>query len=217
MSNFDSPIVETTNASGAWTRNNDFEVQFASLAGIGSLTTTTYQLKSQGLAESNSLTGSGLVELASENLGPTSTIRDLRELSGLTWEHLAKLFDVSRRALHLWDNGNAMTITNQEKLGRIINAVNVIDTGSVSENRRFLLSSIEGSIPFDLLKEERFEDFCKLIEKFVTREKLPRLSREELAARSPLSPEDIVEARFDSADRSIRKKRKAKARRVKKA
>src|SRR6266542_2454198 len=42
------------------------------------------------------------------------SVRHLYEASGLTWEQLARLFGVSRRAVHNWANGGRMTARHVE-------------------------------------------------------------------------------------------------------
>lgn len=48
-----------------------------------------------------------------------SSVRRLRERSGLSWAQLAEAFGVSRRAMHFWANGGNMTGANVERLGLI--------------------------------------------------------------------------------------------------
>ena len=46
---------------------------------------------------------------AAGSLSDRGAIAELRRLSGLTWDQLARLFNVSRRALHFWASGKPMT------------------------------------------------------------------------------------------------------------
>jgi DNA-binding transcriptional regulator YiaG len=77
-----------------------------------------------------------------------SAIAELRRLSGLTWDQLARLFDVSRRSLHFWASGKAMTPSNEEHLQRVLGAVRKIDRGSAGANREALLAARgDGTVP----------------------------------------------------------------------
>jgi len=40
----------------------------------------------------------------------------LHRMSGLTWEQIARLFNVSRRSVHLWLTGGGMSAANEERL-----------------------------------------------------------------------------------------------------
>ena len=202
---------ETT--SGAWSIGPDTQKpSYMLLPQPVQHVTTTYKREYHRLAE-NFLTGSGL-KLSNDK---TSTIRDLRNISGLTWELLAKLLGVSRRTLHSWDNGHPMAVKNEDKLGRIMKAIKSLGKENVAKNRRLLLSTTNGQIPFDLLKEERFDEFDEIKDDLISinSTKKPTLSHSEVMERLPLPPQDIVEAKFDPADRNIQKKRKIKIRRVK--
>lgn len=67
-------------------------------------------------------------------------VRRIHARSGLTWEQLARLFGVSRRAVHNWANGGRMTARHAEELTWL---VRVIDTlpGTDSNARRAQLFS----------------------------------------------------------------------------
>src|SRR5690348_926812 len=52
--------------------------------------------------------------------GPSETTREaileIRRRAGLTWEELADLFDVSRRSVHHWANGKAVTADHEQRI-----------------------------------------------------------------------------------------------------
>ncbi|MCB0363423.1 MAG: helix-turn-helix transcriptional regulator, partial [Bdellovibrionales bacterium] len=189
------------------------DLLYLTLVGGQSLTTTSNFLPEWTQAENEKYTGAGLTE---SHESSQSLIRNLRKISGLTWEQLAKLFNTSRRTLHYWDNGNAMAADNHEKLVRILAAVGTLDTGNATENRRLLLTNTEGCIPFDLLKQERFEDFEQIKGYFNRRTLKPQLSASEIQARSPLPLDRLVDAKSERIHTERRKKRKAKTERAKK-
>lgn len=68
-----------------------------------------------------------------------SAVRILRDISGLTWEQLAKLFSVSRRAVHLWATGKTMNAGHQELLSDLLRIVRALPGNSPAERRLALL------------------------------------------------------------------------------
>ena len=54
-------------------------------------------------------TAGGLISVA---VPAGTAIGELRRLSGLTWDQLARLFNVSRRSLHFWASGGEPSIKN---------------------------------------------------------------------------------------------------------
>ena len=50
-------------------------------------------------------------------LGPR--LAQIRQRAALTWEHLAAIIGVSRRAVHLWSAGGSITPANMEKITRL--------------------------------------------------------------------------------------------------
>ena len=128
-----------------------------------------------------------------------SPIMELRRLTGFTWDQLARLFGVQRRSLHFWASGKPLNAANEEKLGRLLAAIRLIDRGSSSENRALLLHDHEGLIPFDLLVEERFDEVVAIVGSGPGRPRPARtqLSPEARAARRPGPPEELVGALQD--------------------
>jgi transcriptional regulator with XRE-family HTH domain len=145
---------------------------------------------------------------------PGTSIAELRRLSGLTWDQLARLFRVSRRSLHFWASGKAMMPTNEEHLQRLVAALRKLDCGSGSTNRAMLLTPRDdGTIPFDLLAEGRYEQVVSVIGhgQSVPRMMQSQLSDEAKAARAPLPPEELVGALQDRIHRDKRVARAAKS------
>lgn len=151
-----------------------------------------------------------------------SPIMELRRLSGLTWEHLAQLFSVSRRSLHFWASGKAQNSQNEVLLSRILSTVKKIYRGSAKATKTALLSAHErGEIPFDLLKEHKFDQVISLLGHGVAVQNTPlRISEESRLAKKPLSPEFLVDAiqdripQDDVKIRTDRRKRISKRRRA---
>ena len=58
-----------------------------------------------------------------------AVIGELRRLSGLTWDQLARLLGVSRRSVHFWASGKPMAQSNEEHLRRLLAVVRKVDRG----------------------------------------------------------------------------------------
>ncbi len=128
-----------------------------------------------------------------------AAIAELRRLSGLTWEQLARMFSVSRRSLHFWASGKPMAASNEEHLQRALAVLRKIDRGAASANRTALLGVREdGTIPFDLLVSGEYERVVSLLGTGDGRRVSPtKLSKDARAARAPRPPEDLVGALQD--------------------
>jgi transcriptional regulator with XRE-family HTH domain len=132
-------------------------------------------------------------------LSDGGAIAELRRLSGLTWDQLARLFNLSRRALHFWASGKPMAPANEEHLQRLLAVVRRIDRGTASANRGLLLAAREdGSLPFDLLAAGAYEQALVLLGTADVRRVSPSgLTEAERAARTPRRPEELVGALQD--------------------
>lgn len=188
----------STSAAGAMLRQVREPVLVGCmLAGLG--TSTAYALpqdrewRSQRPMEQ---TTAGAPVLVAQPVG--AAIGELRRLSGLTWEQLARVFNVSRRSLHFWASGKPMAPSNEEHLQRVLAVVRKIDRGSASTNRTALFGVLEdGSIPFDHLIAGDYERALMLLGHGEARRVSSRLSEAERGAREPLSPDDLVGALQD--------------------
>lgn len=132
---------------------------------------------------------------------PTApAIAELRRLTGLTWDQLARLFGVSRRAVHFWASGKPMAADNEERLHRALAAVRRIDRGAARLNRSLLLTEREdGTIPLDLLTTGQLDRLVALVGSGdAHRLRRPGPAPAALAGRAPRRPDDLVEARQDS-------------------
>ena len=97
-------------------------------------------------------------------LGPAEStaeaIMEIRRRSGLTWQELGELFDVSRRSIHHWANGKPVSAGNDRTIRRMLAAIRHLDWGSQRDTRALLLSvdQATGVSPLDLLQAGRFDD-----------------------------------------------------------
>ncbi len=190
--------TESTSAEGAMWRNPLATPLLAGclLAGMG--TSSAYAWSGETMQiQRYEQTSAGAPVAPSENAGPA--IGELRRLSGFTWEQLARLFNVNRRSLHFWASGKAMSVSNEEHLQRLQGAIRKIDRGSGDANRTALLAvQADGTIPFDLLCERRYDAVVTLLGPAETlRVRQPKPSAAAIAARAPRPPEELVGALQD--------------------
>ncbi len=142
------------------------------------------------------------------------TISQLRMVTGLTWEQLADLFGTSRRALHFWASGDAMSNENFDHLCRLMAIMQKIDRGSAAANRQVLHDKTKvGPTAFDLLKRKDYEAALRLVGEGVGRPSstLAPLSAAAIEARKPARPEDLVGALQDSIHKDSGRGRVAKS------
>ena len=158
-------------------------------------------------------TAGGLISVA---VPAGTAIGELRRLSGLTWDQLARLFNVSRRSLHFWASGESMAPSNEEHLQRLLALVRKVDRGSASANRAMLLGAREdGILPFDLLASRDYERALSLLGPGEGRRvSPPKLSEEARKARAPQQPEELVGALQNRIHRDDGRTRAAKSVRV---
>lgn len=139
-------------------------------------------------------------------------ICELRRISGLTWEQLGELFDVSRRSVHFWASGKPMNAGNEQRLMQILDVVRTADRGDARSIRAALFEVKDGTTAFALLSAERFEDARAILGGGAGRQRpaLAELSAAAKAARMPLPPEDLVDAQHDRVHRDHGRARAAR-------
>lgn len=194
------PPFDSTSAAGAMLMRQVREPVLIGcmLAGLGTSTAyaapTDMVWRSQRSVEQ---TTAGAIVPSAQPAG--AAIGELRRLSGLTWDQLARMFCVSRRSLHFWASGKPMAPSNEEHLQRVLAVLRRIDRGAASANRTALLGVREdGSIPFDLLVIGDYERALSLLGPGDGRRvSPPKLSEEARAARAPRPPEELVGALQD--------------------
>ena len=142
------------------------------------------------------LTTAGLRIVASEPV--EAAISELRRLSGLTWDQLARIFQVHRRSLHFWASGKAMAPNNEEHLQRVLAIVRKLDRGSANANRSALLGTSEdGILPLDLLVAGHYDQVLALLGQNKERRKPPPKLPGEARETQTRSPEELVDALQD--------------------
>jgi transcriptional regulator with XRE-family HTH domain len=207
------PVFDTTSAAGAMLRQVR-EPIIASVIFVGLGTSAAVAPPPEAitrLQRSVDQTNAGASLSRAASAG--GAIAELRRLSGLTWEQLARLFRVSRRALHFWASGKPMAPGNEEHLQRLLAVVRRIDRGTASANRTLLLAAREnGSLPIDLLAGGAYDHVVALLAAGdVARGTTPSgLTEATRAARTPRRPEELVGALQDRIHPSSGRLRSAK-------
>lgn len=221
MSSLDvRPTFASTSAAGAMFRRQVREPVLVGLMLVGLGTSTVHALPPDVVQPSQRASGQTTAGTPVPNPEPSGLgIGDVRRLSGLTWEQLARLLSVSRRTLHFWASGKPMTPGNEEHLQRLLGVLQKIDRGSSSANRAMLLGSRDdGAIPLDLLRAGDYDDVLRRLGFSKARRRSPSsLSEEARLARAPRSPVDLVGALQDRIHRDSGPARAAKSVRTRSA
>jgi len=194
-----APATDSTSASGAMLVRPIREPALVGiiLIGLGTSATGAAPLATQ-LIGLHANTSAGIA--VSDARIASTGIAELRRRSGLTWEQISRLFGVSRRALHFWASGKAMTPANEEHLQRVLAVLRRIDRGSPDATRAMLVeSSVGGAAPFDLLRTGHYEQAASsaAAAPYVDLSRARRPSHKTLSARAPLPPANLVGALQD--------------------
>ena len=115
-------------------------------------------LRDQLFAFSSPYAGAALVTVKSVEPSPAELTQEFRRLTGLTWEQMAHVFGVTRRALFDWGSGKPIKAKNQAKLAPAVAAIRYIDRGNSEDNRNLLFSeAVHGQTYLDLLRSAEFD------------------------------------------------------------
>ena len=153
-----------------------------------------------------------IVRSKAESVQHGASVAELRRLSGLTWDQLAGLMDVSRRSLHHWVSGKPASAEHQTRLQRLLGTLRRLDRGDSTQNRTLLLTPDHtGRLLLDLLKSEKYEAAVALAGQQAARHvsASTELSAAARASRTPPAPADLVQAKQDrprSSHRAVIKK-----------
>lgn len=183
-------------------------------------TTTSKEILDQNLTAASEMTTSGIAIASTSSPEVTQkALSELRRLSGLTWEQLAKLFNVSRRSLHFWASGQPLSRFNEEHLNRLLGTIRYIDRGSASLNRSLLLRPDDNGNPlFDLLVAGKYEEFKRIVgsNNAPRRPLLGALSEDAHTSYMPQNPADLVDALQEPIHREVGRSRPARTARSRK-
>ena len=190
----------------------------------GSATANTYAQGSMPMAttirrcsESTAAGPNGQIEYVPAE-STAEAVMEIRRRSGLTWEEISELFDVSRRSVHHWANGKPVTAGHERMIRRTLAALRHLDRGGQVGTRASLLKIDQdmGVSVLGLLKDGRFDEAMVRVEGVRTPE--PRrvpLFGGAWETRRPQAPTLLLEAEQDRPDlaakaRVVRAKRTPK-------
>lgn len=141
----------------------------------------------------------------------------LHRISGLTWDQLATLFQVSRRSVHFWASGKPLNSRNERRLARVLEVVETADRGTARATRAALLETRGELSALSLLTEEQYGEARELLGGGTPHQKpaLTQLSAAAKAARKPLRPEELIDARNERVHRDHGQARPARTVRTK--
>ncbi|MBK1646473.1 hypothetical protein CKO25_17845 [Thiocapsa imhoffii] len=130
-------------------------------------------------------------------------ISELRRLSGLTWEQIGELFDVSRRSVHFWASGKPLNAGNEQRLMQALDVVRAADRGDARSTRAALFEVKEGKTAFALLTTGRFEEARAILGVGTIRPRpaLAELTAASQASRMPPPPQDLIDAQYERVHR----------------
>ncbi|PTW43928.1 helix-turn-helix domain-containing protein [Rhodovulum kholense] len=124
---------------------------------------------------------STLIEVAEDSWSGVHLVRELRQLSGLTWQQAADLVGVKPRTLHNWATGQTIAEKNRRRLGEILAVLRHIDQGYAEANRDLLLNaSVGGDTIFALMENGEFDKVISHVGRGIGRTR----SREALSQRT---------------------------------
>jgi len=133
----------------------------------------------------------------------SDALSELRRLSGLSWEQLARVLGVSRRALHFWASGKAMARSNEEHLQRVLAVVRSIDRGTTTATRSALLETNgDRNNAVDLLAAHDYQRATSVTSLLSTAVRM---------SRSPSPPEVLVGALHDRVHEDLGPSRAARS------
>lgn len=128
-----------------------------------------------------------------------AAILEIRRRSGLTWEELADLFDVSRRSVHHWASGKPINAEHERALRAVLTALRHLDRGDPNATRALLLTTDrDGNSLLDLLKAGAYAEAMAGTVPPKPAARPPRpLSAEAIEARRLPHPVDLLQAEQD--------------------
>ena len=130
-------------------------------------------------------------------------ILEIRRRSGLTWEEMGDLFDVSRRSIHHWASGKPVSTRRERALRQALAAIRRLDRGDQAGTRARLLAvdHSTGLSALDMMREGRFDEITARTEGARAPDPLRiPLSRKARKTRRPPPPPFLLEAEQDRPD-----------------
>jgi len=114
-------------------------------------TTSNYVIE-RPLARTTATPDTSLSTTPSESAG--QAILEIRRRSGLTWDEIAGLFEVSRRSVHHWASGKTVSAEHDQRIRRTLAIIRRIDRGDARSTRNLLLTpDADGQLGIDSLRQ----------------------------------------------------------------
>jgi DNA-binding transcriptional regulator YiaG len=171
--------------------------------------------------QQHSQTSAGvLVEHSSQQQRTTAQeISFMRLTTGLTWQQIADLFNVSRQAIHAWASGAPLNSINAKHLRKLVNLIEKVNRGTISANRSILEQHFEGRSVLEMLNISSYDDQVLALVGVGGHTSHPSLpmSKAARAQRTPLKPEELVGALQDRILEEPKTYRSHKSQRVKRS
>ncbi|MBL8693721.1 MAG: hypothetical protein JNJ88_06440 [Planctomycetes bacterium] len=179
--------------------------------------TSSVEASSQQLWELRIPSGAGPSMCAQPSI--PYVLQSIRRVGGLTWEEIADLSGVSRRAVHSWAAGESIAPENEQKVRGIHAAILFVNRGFGGATRAALLRKhADGKSAYKFLRAARFEDAKALLGRGrgLVSQSVPFSANAQLSRRPVLRPWELLDAvpEPQTIDRRLRRaaKRKTKNR-----
>lgn len=143
-----------TTAWGAMTRHTGKAILVLGALAATDMTTNREAVAAQhGPLWTNAGESGGAVT-AAQGPATSSALMEIRRLAGLTWQEMGDLFGVSRRSVHHWVSGKALSARHERRVRVALGALRRLDTGSAQTNRNrlFTVSDERGDSLFERLQ-----------------------------------------------------------------
>jgi hypothetical protein len=193
-------VVEQTSALGALLCTGAVGIAPLGTGVLEQATENTYPVWVEADSTTGGPSGQLPPRLPQDTQSSASAILEIRRRSGLTWDELAHLFDVSRRSVHHWASGKAVSASHHRQIRRMLATIRYIDQGEAARTRDFLLApEASGESRLDLLSRNRFEEATArvLTGRAPVPPTLTPLSESARRARRPASPASLLDASQD--------------------
>ena len=144
------------------------------------------------------------IESISQTTG--EAILEIRRLSGLTWELLSELFDVSRRTVHHWANGSPASAKHERHIRQTSYVMRQLYRGSQRATRDLLFMNDDGKSIFDLFAEQEYDRILSLALRIGTFSSSGHRKAQvdnESNKRIPTRPELLIDARHDRPESPV--------------
>lgn len=196
--NFNAPTSSLTGERGRLTGWPRIAVSGALFA-VGTSSVPPTLLEEMSFTHENSATTSGWTEPEAKSpaLSTAAAVSELRRLSGLTWEELARLFGVSLRSVHHWASGEPLHAANEQRLRQVHDLIRSADRGDARSTRAAIFDVQGGNSTFDLLVARQFDQARARLGPGSGRPHLALGALSPEAARRPLPPEILANALQD--------------------